>query len=100
MTKDTLQRLERIDRLIQTKATGTPTKLASRIGISERCVYKYLNLMKDFGAPIKFDNGRQSYYYDEEGYFKISFKFKTHAVKLMLLVLIMNNFHLTTNSVI
>lgn len=84
MTKDTLQRLERIDRLIQTKATGTPTKLASRIGISERCVYKYLNLMKDFGAPIKFDNGRQSYYYDEEGYFKISFRFKRMLISLFV----------------
>lgn len=83
MTKDTLRRLERIDYLIQTKATGTPSKLADRIGISERCVYKYLNLMKDFGAPIKFDNGRQSYYYDEEGHFKISFMFKRHAVLLL-----------------
>ncbi|SIO41646.1 HTH domain-containing protein [Chitinophaga niabensis] len=89
MTKDTLQRLERIDRLIQTKATGTPTKLASRIGISERCVYKYLNLMKDFGAPIKFDNGRQSYYYDEEGYFKISFFFKKHVELLIIIPFIL-----------
>lgn len=36
MTKDTLQRLERIDGLIQSKATGTSTKLAGRIGIPER----------------------------------------------------------------
>src|SRR5690349_19560837 len=76
MTTETLQRLQRIDQLIQTKATGTPSRLATRIGISERCVYKYINLMKDFGAPIKFSFSRQSYYYDEDGYFKISFKFK------------------------
>ncbi|WP_295122927.1 HTH domain-containing protein [uncultured Chitinophaga sp.] len=76
MTTETLQRLQRIDQLIQTKATGTPSRLATRIGISERCVYKYINLMKDFGAPIKFSFSRQSYYYDEEGYFKISFAFK------------------------
>lgn len=83
MTTDTLQRLQRIDHLIQTKATGTPQKLADKIGISERCVYKYLNIMKDFGAPIKFSNSRQSYYYDEDGYFKISFKFKRRVLELM-----------------
>ncbi|QEH42200.1 HTH domain-containing protein [Chitinophaga sp. XS-30] len=84
MTTDTLQRLQRIDHLIQTKATGTPSNLADKIGISERCVYKYLNLMKDFGAPIKFSNARQSYYYDEEGYFKISFRFKRRIMEMMI----------------
>lgn len=84
MTTDTLQRLQRIDHLIQTKATGTPSNLADKIGISERCVYKYLNLMKDFGAPIKFSNARQSYYYDEDGYFKISFRFKRRMVGVMV----------------
>lgn len=85
MTTETLERLQRIDHLIRIKATGTPSSLAYKIGISERCVYKYLNLMKDFGAPIRFSNSRQSYYYDEEGYFKISFFFKRQVVKLLFL---------------
>lgn len=76
MTKDALHRIRRIDTLIQKRGTGTPVQLADKLGISERCLYKYLNLMKEFGAPIKFSNARQSYYYDEEGYFKISFHFK------------------------
>jgi predicted DNA-binding transcriptional regulator YafY len=73
MQKEIFQRLERIDHLIRIKATGTPTELAGKIGISERSVYVYLNLMKELGAPIKFSNYRQSYYYDEEGSFNISF---------------------------
>lgn len=85
MTTETLERLQRIDHLIRIKATGTPSSLAGKIGISERCLYKYLNLMKDFGAPIKFSNSRQSYYYDEAGYFKISFRFKHEAAKLLVL---------------
>lgn len=76
MTRDALHRLERIDHLIQIKGTGSPIQLANRIGVSERCLYKYLNIMKEFGAPIKFCNARQSYYYDEVGHFKISFYFK------------------------
>lgn len=73
MQKEIFHRLERIDQLIRIKATGTPTELASKLGISERSVYEYLNLMKELGAPIKFNSYRQSYYYDEEGSFTISF---------------------------
>lgn len=83
MTKDALQRLKRIDSLIQKRGTGTPIQLADRLGVSERCLYKYLNLMKEFGAPIKFCNARQSYYYDEDGHFKISFHFKKMNYKIL-----------------
>lgn len=73
MTQDAIRRLQKLDYLIQIKGTGTPAQLAERLGISERSIYTYINQMKDLGAPIKFDNYRQSYYYDEEGSFIISF---------------------------
>ncbi|WP_109697880.1 HTH domain-containing protein [Chitinophaga deserti] len=90
MTTDTLERLQRIDHLIRTKATGTPSRLAERIGVSERCLYKYLNLMKDFGAPIKFSNVRQSYYYDEDGSFIVSFFFRKETGSTILFLFILN----------
>ncbi|WP_341840001.1 HTH domain-containing protein [Chitinophaga caseinilytica] len=90
MTTDTLDRLQRLDHLIRTKATGTPTQLARRIGVSERCLYKYLNLMKDFGAPIKFSNARQSYCYDEDGTFVVNFFFRKSSSPVLLLFLIIN----------
>ncbi|MFT3823007.1 MAG: HTH domain-containing protein [Chitinophagaceae bacterium] len=73
MQQEFLLRLQRIDHLIRIKNTGTPAQLAKRLGVSERTVYEYLNLMKDFGAPIKFNNYRQSYYYDQDGCFSVSF---------------------------
>ena len=73
MQKDALDRLARIDFLINHKATGTPTDLARKLNISERCVYKYITLMKDLGAPIKYAQHRNSYYYAEEGKFYIGF---------------------------
>lgn len=73
MQKDILRRLSRIDYLIRIKGTGTPVQLANKLGLSERSVYEYLNLMKEFGAPIKFDSYRETYYYEEEGYFLVSF---------------------------
>jgi predicted DNA-binding transcriptional regulator YafY len=73
MQVEIFQRLARIDYLIRHKATGSPSELAKRLGISERSVYEYLNLMKEFGAPIKFNNFRQTYYYDGDGMFNIAF---------------------------
>jgi biotin operon repressor len=76
MTLNSFKRIERLDRLIRTKATGRPDQLAIKLGMSKRSVFDYINLMKQNGAPIKFCPYRQSYYYDEEGFFKISFRFK------------------------
>jgi len=73
MQKEVIQRLQRIDHLIRIKGTGSPAQLAKRVGISERSIYGYLNLMKDLGAPIRFCHYRESYYYDEEGGLIISF---------------------------
>lgn len=76
MTTDIFDRIKRIDRLIQTKGTGTAGELAEKLCISRAQTYEYLNLMKDFGAPIKYCKYRQSYYYEEEGSFITSFIYK------------------------
>lgn len=73
MQKDILQRLARIDHLIRIKGTGSPVQLAGKLGVSERSVYEYINLMKEFGAPIKFDAYRETYFYEKEGHFYVSF---------------------------
>jgi len=51
MQKEIFQRLNRIDHLIRIKGTGTPSELAEKIGMSERSMYEYIRLMKEFGAP-------------------------------------------------
>ncbi|KAA2240173.1 hypothetical protein F0L74_28820 [Chitinophaga agrisoli] len=73
MSREIFHRIQRIDYFIRIKNTGTPAELAEKIGICERSVYLYLNIMKELGAPIKFSNSRQSYYYDEDGSFMMAF---------------------------
>lgn len=63
-----------MDQLIQIKATGPPAELAAKIGISERSIFEYLNLMREMGAPIKFSHMKKSYYYVHDGYFQIGFQ--------------------------
>jgi predicted DNA-binding transcriptional regulator YafY len=68
-----LHRLIRLDYLIHLKSTGTPANCAQKIGISERSLYDYLKVLKNMGAPIKFSRNRGTYYYNQEGRFRISF---------------------------
>jgi predicted DNA-binding transcriptional regulator YafY len=71
--KALLHRLIRLDYLIHLKSTGTPANCANKIGVSERSLYDYLKILKEMGAPIKFSRNRGTYYYNEEGRFRISF---------------------------
>ena len=71
--KSLLHRLIRLDHLIALKATGTPSDCAHKIGISERSLYDYLKILKEMGAPITFSRNRRTYYYKEDGRFRISF---------------------------
>lgn len=71
--KRVFNRLVRIDYMIRQKATGTPAQFAEKIGISERSMYGYLKLLKEFGAPIRYSRLRSSYRYTEEGNFCIGF---------------------------
>ena len=71
--KSLLNRLIRLDYLIYLNATGKPHDCAQKIGISERTLYDYLKLLREMGAPVKFSRHRGTYYYNEEGRFRISF---------------------------
>jgi predicted DNA-binding transcriptional regulator YafY len=67
-------RLERIDYLISSRQTGKPAVFAERLGISERALYDFLNMMRSLGAPIQYNKYAQTYYYSEPGGFYIRFK--------------------------
>ncbi len=68
-----INRLKRIDRLIRLKATGTPSEFADRIGMSERNLYHHLQMLKELGAPLGYNQTRNSYVYAEGGRLEIRF---------------------------
>jgi hypothetical protein len=47
-----VSRLERLDNLIRTRATGSPIQLAHRLCISRSGLYNYISLLKELGAPV------------------------------------------------
>jgi predicted DNA-binding transcriptional regulator YafY len=75
--KDFIQILQRMDRMIRTRSTGSPEDFACRLSISERSLYNYLAVMRDLGAPLEYSRTYGSYLYREEG--KCMFEFKKHV---------------------
>ncbi|MBN2681471.1 MAG: HTH domain-containing protein [Bacteroidales bacterium] len=65
---ENLERIRRIDHLIQTKATGAPVDLAKKLGVSERTVYELIKFIKhEMSAPVKYSRIQRTYYFEREG---------------------------------
>ena len=75
MQKQT-QRIERLHKLMERNATGTPKECAQRLGISERQLYNTLELMRGMGAPIIYNTHSNTYLYEYEVDWKIGFSKK------------------------
>ncbi len=67
------ERIERIDRLIRLKATGSPKEFAKKLGISESSLYEYLRYLKDKGGPIEFDKEDNTYFYRHQTKFILKY---------------------------
>ena len=75
----TIQLMERIDKMIKRQATGTPNELAGRLQISKASLHRVLDIMKQFGAPIEYCLITQSYIYTIDVAFYCGFY--TNALK-------------------
>lgn len=70
----------RIDRMIRLRMTGGPLHLAQRINISRSTFFRYIEDMRELGAPIEYNEKNQCYYYRENGGFEFGFlKIDQHA---------------------
>jgi transcriptional antiterminator len=63
-----LRTLCQLVQLLQTANTGSAKQLATTLQISERTLFNYLDLLKNvFLCPIRFDQKRNSYVFENEG---------------------------------
>ena len=80
MPKKIIERFEKIDYLITKKSTGSPSEFAKKLDIGESTLYEYLNELKVKGAPILYNKYKETYFYEEEGKFKIIFEKKSTPI--------------------
>lgn len=64
--------LQRIDHLVRTRATGTPKRLAERLQISQRNMFRLISDLREQGFPIAYDKQAETYYYSEPVKIEIS----------------------------
>ena len=76
-----IREIERLDQLIRLKATGPPKKLAGRLDVSERKLFRIINEMKNMGLPIDYCKGRRTYIYTES--VKIRFELIVQDEKIL-----------------
>ena len=72
---DRITHLNRINKLIQQEATGTPDEFAERIHLSRKQMYNILNLLTDYGAVIKYSRKNHTFYFSNDFNMEITVKF-------------------------
>lgn len=71
-----IERLRFMDELIRKNATGTPDEFAKKLGISRSTLDKYIKVLKDMNAPIKYNEVCGNYYYLFPCQLKIAYETK------------------------
>ena len=70
-----IKRIEYIDYLIRSRATGNPGEFANKLNISPSQLYQVIKILKDeMGAPIYYSKSLQSYCYNESVKFVCEFR--------------------------
>jgi transcriptional antiterminator len=63
-----IKNIQLLIELVKQKKTGKPKEIAKKLGVSERQVYTYLEILKtEFNAPIKYCKKEETYFFNEEG---------------------------------
>ncbi|MBI9063885.1 MAG: hypothetical protein JEZ14_18020 [Marinilabiliaceae bacterium] len=77
--------IERIDKEIREQKTGTPEQLASKLEMSTRLLFHYMDIMRLLGAPIDYDKSCNSYIYSKKGCYDKKFIWSESVEKEALL---------------
>lgn len=74
--KKYFSRLKNLDQLIQDEGTGRPKELAEKLNMSERMIYRYIQNLKDLGAPLEYDAEKRSYVYTSNVSLKVEIAYE------------------------
>jgi len=67
-----VHRINRIDNLINLRATGTPKEFADKLSVRRSTLFKNLQELRELGLAIKYSNCRRSYYYADDRRIRIT----------------------------
>ncbi len=69
-----IERIHRVVNEIDQRITGSPEEFSSKLNISKRQLFRILEELKDYGAPIEYNRSLKTFYYKDEDFeIKVSF---------------------------
>ncbi|SFH34103.1 HTH domain-containing protein [Pedobacter insulae] len=68
---------ESLDYLISSNRTGTRKQLALKFGVSERTISRYIEMMNENGAAVKYNRHKRSFCYEKPGRFVVLLEFRS-----------------------
>lgn len=71
-----IDRVNRMNRLLQRRATGNPSEFARQLGVSRSRLYEMLDELRSYGAPIAYSKTVRTFYYEEPFEIQVSFSVK------------------------
>lgn len=60
-----VERLNRMNQLLKSRTTGTPSEFARYIGVSRTRLYEMIDEMRSYGAPISYSKAAKTFYYEQ-----------------------------------
>lgn len=72
--EEQLKRIQYIDFLITSKSACSITEISDKLHTSKRQAINILNLMRRFGAPVKYCRRKKQFYFEENK--KFIFKYE------------------------
>ena len=77
--EDHIYRLQKMNKLIENRCTGSPCEFASKMCMSRRTLFNAIDELRErvgkYGVHIVFDRAIRSYIYDQPGSFEINDSF-------------------------
>lgn len=74
-----IQRLKKLNNLIDKQKTGTPNELAKTLGISRSKLYELIDLLTCLGKNIHYSRKTGTFYYTDES--KLEIEFSVRLIK-------------------
>jgi predicted transcriptional regulator len=71
-----IERLQCLNHLIKNECTGTPDELAERLSLKKSQLYETLDVLKIYGAPVKYRRKLKTFYYENDWSMEINLKVK------------------------
>ncbi|QEM03069.1 hypothetical protein DIU31_005865 [Mucilaginibacter rubeus] len=76
-----IDRINKLDKLLEQKTTGTPAELAKKLKISKSRLFCVIDDLKYMDVPIKYSRKLQTYYYQRPYKIEIILNFTDLSIK-------------------